>query len=172
MTDINQFASSSDYLTKDDAGHGIVVTIAKFEPKKFDNGDERLLMYVQGFDIKNQDLTGRPMVLNKTNINNLIYTLGTTTMEHMIGKQITLWNDPSVEFQGKHGGLRVHVQPNVPAMQTQAPQTQAPPPNTVQHHNTPPVNQQHGAGVYNPNTPPANQPPTPPVDAYDDDIPY
>ena len=51
-----------------------------------------------------------PFLLNKTNIKRIAKLFGDDTDEWM-GKEVTLYNDPDVEYMGEVvGGLRVRVQ--------------------------------------------------------------
>ena len=54
----------------------------------------------------------KPLILNKTNTNSFFDTLGEDS-DGWAGKQIILWNDLSVEFEGKFGGIRVYRQMEV-----------------------------------------------------------
>lgn len=54
--------------------------------------------------------TKKPMVLNHTNGQLLEAELGSDDSKDWLGKQIVLWNDPSVGFGGKRtGGIRVKI---------------------------------------------------------------
>ena len=65
----------------------------------------------------------KPMVLNSTNGQLIAHALNSPESDDWVGKQISLYNDPSVSFGGQlTGGIRVQTQP-----QTTAPQGQAAP---------------------------------------------
>jgi hypothetical protein len=110
MTDMNAMSfdqlvpSNSKYLTKDDVGEdGIVLTIKGFrmETLKSDDGEEdkTVLHFVE--DVK-------PMVLNRTNAQLVGVATGAKTAGEARGKQIVVFNDPTVSFGGKiTGGLRI-----------------------------------------------------------------
>lgn len=52
----------------------------------------------------------KPMVLNSTNIQLLTHFLGTDETDDWKGKQVELYNDPTVSFGGKlTGGVRVRA---------------------------------------------------------------
>lgn len=52
----------------------------------------------------------KPMVLNSTNIQLLTMALGTDETDDWIGKQVVVYNDPSVSFGGKiTGGVRIRA---------------------------------------------------------------
>jgi len=109
-TDINAMSfdqlvpSQSKYLTKEDVGEeGLVLTIKGFrmEVLKSDDGDEeKMTMHFQE-DVK-------PMVLNRTNAQLVGVCTGSKTAGEAKGKQVVVFNDPTVSFGGKiTGGLRI-----------------------------------------------------------------
>lgn len=111
--------SQSKYLKKPDVTPDLTVVIESYS---YDNlaqqGQPEDMMYCLHFqgDVK-------PFVLNKTNGELIAMTLGSKDLDHWIGKQITLYVDPTVPFQGKIvGGIRVrYIQPQ----QQQAPVQQS-----------------------------------------------
>ena len=97
--------TNSNYLKKDDVGEdGVILTIAGFkqETLKTDTGDEtKVVMYFQEEGYK-------PMVLNTTNATILGKITGCVTAGEARGKQVVVYDDPSVSFGGKAtGGLRL-----------------------------------------------------------------
>lgn len=96
--------SQSKYLTKEDAGEdGIVLTIKGFrmEPVKGDEGEEDKMVMHFMEDVK-------PMILNRTNAQLVGVCTGSKTAGEARGKQIVVYNDPTVGFGGKiTGGLRI-----------------------------------------------------------------
>jgi len=52
----------------------------------------------------------KPCVLNMTNIRMIAHVTGSEETNDWIGKKITLWNDPTVSFNGNVGGIRVQSQ--------------------------------------------------------------
>jgi len=54
----------------------------------------------------------KPLILNRTNTDAFFDALGENSDE-WAGKQIILFNDQSVEYQGKRGGIRVYQQMEV-----------------------------------------------------------
>ena len=122
MPSINDL-SESKYVTKEDVGSGLLVTITGFERKDVSRESEpESMKYTLTFE------ECKPLVLNKTNgeriaeIANQVYGVtrdyqdddeGTKTpaneqFRNWIGKKIVLWNNPEIEFQGKRtGGVRV-----------------------------------------------------------------
>lgn len=109
-TDLNSLSfdqlvpSNSKYLTKDDVGEdGLVLTVKGFrmEELKGDEGseDKMVLHFVE--DVK-------PMVLNRTNAQLVGVVTGAKTAGEARGKQLVVYNDPTVSFGGKiTGGLRI-----------------------------------------------------------------
>lgn len=95
---------NSKYLSKEDVGEdGTILTIKGFrmETLKNDDGDDdRMILYFQE-DVK-------PMVLNRTNAQLIGVVTGCKTAGEAKGKQIVVYNDPTVGFGGKiTGGLRI-----------------------------------------------------------------
>jgi len=93
--------SSSKYLAKGDVpAHGINLTIASFTMVELDDGKKPAMAFLEA-NIK-------PLLLNATNRNRLTDMFGTDDSQQMIGRQVNVYNDPSVEMGGKLvGGLRV-----------------------------------------------------------------
>lgn len=148
----------SKYLKKEDVGNGITLTIRDIgiENVAMDNApeDNKPVMYFH--ELK------KGMVLNKTNANLLVHYLGSDDTQAWIGKQVILFDDPSVQFKGElTGGIRVRP---VQLTQGQAvPQTpvQAP---SVSTSEVP-------SGVQRPAPPPSQAEPYTQNPAFDDDIP-
>jgi hypothetical protein len=96
--------SNSKYLTKDDVGEdGLVLTIKGFrmETLKSDDGEEDKMVLHFVEDVK-------PMVVNRTNAQLVGVATGVKTAGEARGKQIVVYNDPTVSFGGKiTGGLRI-----------------------------------------------------------------
>ena len=110
-TDLNSMSfaqlvpTNSNYLKKDEVGEdGVILTIAGFKQEiiKTDSGDEtKVVMYFQEEGYK-------PMVLNTTNATVLGKITGAATAGDARGKQVVVYDDPSVSFGGKvTGGLRL-----------------------------------------------------------------
>jgi len=102
---------SSKYLSKEDVGEdGAILTIEGFrlETIKTDDGDEdKIILYFQE-DVK-------PMVVNRTNSQLLKQVTGAKTAGEARGKQIVVYNDPSIQFAGKiTGGIRIKRIPGAP----------------------------------------------------------
>jgi hypothetical protein len=109
-TDLNNLSfdqlvpSNSKYLTKDDVGEdGLVLTVKGFrmETLKGDDGEEDKMVLHFMEDVK-------PMVLNRTNSQLVGVATGAKVAGEARGKQIVVYNDPTVSFGGKiTGGLRI-----------------------------------------------------------------
>lgn len=110
MSDINSMSfdelvpSKSNYLAKGDVGEdGLILTVKGFrmETIKSDDGDEDKMVMHFMEDVK-------PMVLNRTNSQLVGVATGAKTAGDAKGKQIIVFNDPTVGFGGKiTGGLRI-----------------------------------------------------------------
>jgi len=95
----------SNYLSKEDVGEdGVILTIKGFksETVKGDNGDEeKIVMHFveEGY---------KPMILNNTNSNILGKITGAQNAGEARGKQVVVYDDPTVGFGGKiTGGIRL-----------------------------------------------------------------
>jgi len=110
MTDLNSMSfdqlvpSNSKYLGKADVGEdGLLVTIKGFrmETLESDDGNEEKTVMHFLEDVK-------PMVLNRTNAQLVGVCTGAKTAGEAKGKQIVVYNDPTISFGGKiTGGLRI-----------------------------------------------------------------
>lgn len=114
--------SNSKYLAKGDVGEdGLILTIRgfKMETVKSDEGEEDKVVCYFAEDVK-------PMIINRTNAQLLGVATGTNRAGDAVGKQIVVYNDPTVGFGGKiTGGLRIKKvagQPR-PAPRSAAPNT-------------------------------------------------
>lgn len=101
MAKISQMVDSK-YLKQHDAEDDTIVTVAKVGQaniaKDGEPQDIKWMIRFKEFD--------KPMVLNRTNISLLGNFLGDDT-DDWIGKQVIMYNDESIQFQGKvTGGLR------------------------------------------------------------------
>lgn len=110
--------SESKYLSKGDVGEdGVILTVKGFrmESIKTDDGDEDKMVLHFRENIK-------PMILNRTNAQLIAIATGASKAGEAVGKQIVVFNDPTVSFGGKvMGGLRIKKlagapkQPGAPA---------------------------------------------------------
>jgi hypothetical protein len=109
-TDLNSMSfdslvpKDSKYLSKEDVGEdGLILTVKGFtmETMKGDNGDEdKVVMHFM------EDM--KPMILNRTNSQLISVATGAKVAGEARGKQIIVYNDPTISFGGKiTGGLRI-----------------------------------------------------------------
>ena len=98
----------SKYLKKEDVGDGINVTIQRIDRQdvSLENQPEELkyILYFQ------EAINGhhKGMVMNWTNIQLCAMAAGTEETDEWVGKQIQLYNDPTISFGGKiTGGIRI-----------------------------------------------------------------
>lgn len=99
----------SKYLAKEDVGAGTTLTIRGIKKVNLaKEGDPLDVKWIMGFTGNNiEGEPAKPMVLNSTNIQLITMCHGEET-DNWVGKQITLWSDPSVSFGAKlTGGIRV-----------------------------------------------------------------
>ena len=135
--------SESKYLKKEDVGEsGINLVITKFTRETIGQGNDQEEKAIIHFQGN-----AKPMVLNKTNAERLKLIFKTDNPDDVIGKPVNCFNDPFIEFGGKiTGGIRIRPATGGGEVQS-APQAQ-------------------------PQAPQGNQQPTPPVEAYDDPLPF
>ena len=94
----------SKFMKKEDAGDGILVTIAGVEKRDVGTEAEPEQKWVLLLD------GHKPLVLNSTNLALLEKGLGSDDSDDWIGKAVVLFNDENVSFGGKlTGGIRVDV---------------------------------------------------------------
>ncbi len=97
--------SSSRYWRKEDLTPTKTFTIAKIVEEDVSRKDEDPEMgWVAYFEGEKKGC-----VLNKTNRDNIAYLTGKTNTDHWSGEQITLFNDRSVVYEGRRGGIRVKI---------------------------------------------------------------
>jgi hypothetical protein len=138
--------TKTNYLRKEDVGEaGVDLGIKSFHTEDVGNDGEKESKLVMSFT--NPAYKG--MIVNKENGSRLKITLKTDDTDLMIGRVINVYSDPFVAFGGKTvGGLRIR-----PARTTEARPTQ-----TVRVKPAPVVED--------------DGPPSPPVEVYNDDIPF
>lgn len=109
--------SESQYLKKGDVEPPIKVTMEGITRKNLaKEGEPAENKYILHFieDVK-------PLVLNITNGQLIAAVTGSEETDDWKGKQITLYNDPSISFGGKlTGGIRVQYQPQPGSVPQQA----------------------------------------------------
>jgi len=101
----------SKFLKRSDVGEdGMVLTIKgfKIDSVKGDEGEEDKIVMHFVEDMK-------PMILNKTNSNLLAVCTGVRTAGEAKGKQVVVYDDPTISYGGRiTGGLRIKKVPGAP----------------------------------------------------------
>lgn len=132
--DMNSFVGSK-FLGAVDYPRPAVLTIEQVSEELIGKDKDRKgILYFEKVD--------KPLVLNKTNIANLIDMMGTAESDQWVGKQVEIFTDPTVMYAGVRTPalrLRAPRQHAAAAPQRQAPQadsavqpqTEAPPTNLV-----------------------------------------
>jgi hypothetical protein len=101
----------SKFLKKEDVEPPKLVTIRGFSQQNAGRDDAPEMKWTMSFI----ELS-KPMVMNSTNLQLAAQALGSDDTDHWIGKQVVLYNDPSVQFQGKLiGGIRIRAPKKRPA---------------------------------------------------------
>jgi len=97
--------SNSKYIKKEDVEKPILVTILKIEHEDISQENEpplyKYIMYFTDYE--------KPLALNQTNIMLSAHALGSEESDDWIGKNIVLFNDKTVVFNGKLGGVRIRA---------------------------------------------------------------
>jgi hypothetical protein len=92
----------SNFLKKEDCGGGLLVTIAGCKQYQMPSGDDEWCLEFAECD--------KPMVLKVTNMRIIESIFGSDDTADWIGKQVVIYNDPTVSFGGKiTGGIRVRA---------------------------------------------------------------
>ena len=96
---------NSRFLTKHDCDPPVALTISGVEQVNVATSDQapenRWCLLFEEDDVK-------PFVLNSTNGGLIQHYLGSDDSDDWVGKQITLYHDPTIQFAGKLvGGIRV-----------------------------------------------------------------
>lgn len=124
MPNVNDLKTSK-YLKKEDVDPERIVTIKSYS-------QENVALETQSPEMKyilHFNELPKPLVLNYTNGQLIQQIVGSGDFDHWVGKQICLYNDPTVSFGGKiTGGIRakaaaspqpaqnqggIHVNPNL-----------------------------------------------------------
>ena len=111
--------SQSNYLSKEDVGTGMLVQIAYMTQDQVEGDNsqvkQKAVLHFNG-DIK-------PLIMNQVNKELLKQITGAQTLGQLKGKQVILYNDPTIMFQGRMtGGIRIKaaagagMQPAAPGM--------------------------------------------------------
>jgi hypothetical protein len=115
MANINVLKESK-FLTRADVGKGILVTITHVSQGNVAmDGQPVEMQYMAHFKE-----TTKPFILKSVNGQNVARIVGSDEMNDWGGKQIVIFDDPSVIFAGKSiGGMRVRA-PKFKGVETQA----------------------------------------------------
>ena len=110
MTTMNDMFPSK-YLSQDDCGDGINLTIQSF--REIEVGNPPKLEWAVAF----REIS-KPFVINRTKAQMIHAVLRTKSAEEWSGKQICLYVDPTVTFGGRvTGGIRVRPVQTKPSLQ-------------------------------------------------------
>lgn len=114
--DARQFKGSR-WLTKEDMAQPKLLTISGVTSAELD-GKRKLVLQFNELE--------KGMVLNSGNVDNCARMYGTWDTDQWVGRQITVFTDPTVKMQGKAvGGLAVRP-PNTAAQMLRQPAAHAP----------------------------------------------
>jgi hypothetical protein len=113
----------SKFLKKEDVGEGALMTISEVVQKNVaKQGADPEMKWCLLFEEED-----KPLVLNSTNIQLCQKIFESDDTDYWLGKQIVLYTDPTVSFQGKViGGIRVRKPKTKPVAVAAAP-TRTPP---------------------------------------------
>jgi len=102
----------SKYLTKDDCGTGILVTVGQCTQQDIAmQGQPEDLKWVLHFS----EPEAKPMILKSVNAQLIAAALGSEDTDDWIGKKIVLFHDHTVQMMGKVvGGIRARAPKNQP----------------------------------------------------------
>ena len=110
MPDISEMTAGK-HLSKDQLTQDLTLTIDSCTPNKVNVAMENQppsWKYILSF----QDApNGQTLPLNVTNLNTIAAVTGLRNSDDWGGQQITLFNDMSVSYNGKNGGIRVRQAP-------------------------------------------------------------
>ena len=115
----------SKFLKKEDVGAGVLYTInAVVQKNVAKEGADPEYKWAMCFEQND-----KPLVLNSTNIQLCQAVFGSDDTDDWLGKQIVLYTDPNVSFQGKViGGIRVRKPKARPAAAAPVAPVAPPPP--------------------------------------------
>jgi hypothetical protein len=154
MPSFKDFAESK-YLKKEDVDPAVLVTLNRLTKDNVAGDGQPPEYKAVAFFSE----LAKPMIVNWTNLQLMAQVFGSEDTDHWIGKPIVLFNDPSIQYQGKlTGGIRVRA-PRVPQNRPASYQ--------------PPAYQQPAPAYAPPTAPPPPQPqPGPPPGEFDDECPF
>lgn len=101
----------SNYLKKEDCDPPLLVTIDHLTQKNIAlEGDPPDMKYVLHFKSTGLGADIKPMIINSTNAQLIARAVGSEETEDWEGKEVVLFHDPNVSYQGKLvGGIRVRA---------------------------------------------------------------
>ena len=97
---------SSKFLKKEDVGRGVLVTIAAVRQHDVaaEGAGQELKWCMEFREVD------KPLVLNITNMNLMQSITGSDNSDDWVGKAIVIYDDPTIQFQGKlTGGIRIRA---------------------------------------------------------------
>ncbi len=105
MPNVNEMIESK-YLKKEDVGNGVMATIASFEKVNIAmDGSPAQWKWSMRFEELD-----KPLLLNSTNIRLCQMIFNSSDTDDWLGNKIVLYNDPTIQFQGKFtGGIRLRA---------------------------------------------------------------
>ena len=103
----------SNYIQKTDLKQPTRLTVAEVERKDVGQEGKPEIKWVVSFNGK-----WKPLILNVTNTKAFFAELGVDS-DDWTGKQIVLFNDETVEYNGQFGGIRVYRQMEIADAQPQ-----------------------------------------------------
>lgn len=108
MPRINEMMESK-FLKKEDVGEGILVTVLGVGKENVARDDQPAEMKWV-LHSNHNGVNIKPMVLNTTNLKLIAQICGSDNTDDWAGKDVVLYNDPSVSYQGElKGGIRARA---------------------------------------------------------------
>lgn len=106
MPNISEMKGPSKYLTKEEVGRGLLVTVTGIEQRNVAReGEAHQFRWLMHF----LELT-KPLVLNSTNIQLTARICGSENTDDWNNHQLVLYVDPNVSYAGKlTGGIRIRA---------------------------------------------------------------
>lgn len=106
MPHINEMKGPSKYMTKEDVGKGLLVTVKGITHKNLAKAGEspemKWLLWVEE--------SPKPLILNSTNIQLAARSCQSENTDDWIGKKLVFYNDPNISFAGNlTGGIRIRA---------------------------------------------------------------
>ena len=107
--DSRLYTASDKFLGSAHLSGDVHLMIDSVSIEEMRDGSEKMCVGWNASDTNTDGKPFLPFLLNKTNIKRLQKMFGDDT-ESWLGQQVTIYNDPDVEFMGEVvGGLRVRV---------------------------------------------------------------